>query len=319
MEIQIPLVIFTLLLCVANGLMGFQGYLMATNTGSTRLHRVTLITTAVVLVVGGLAVFTHLEHWERIFNGFGHITSGITHELILVVVMAIALVAAFLLLRKAEPSKASETDTEAPEASEAKAGAFPYKAFGIAFIVIAVVGGFVTAHSYDMYARPAWNNAFLYLYYYSSELILGAASMWTLVVVLKEPEQLGGFFGKATAILAVASAVVCIAAMLFIANIQPTTIEGITFYTYDPTHPAANPSADLAAGVSGSAAAIFWLGAVIVGCAIPAIMAVLAAKKPELANKIALPSVALGTALIGGVCYRVVLYVVGIAAYVYFF
>ena len=328
MEVQVPLVIFTLLLCVANGLMGFQGYLMVTQKGSIRLHLTTLVTTAIVLVVGGLAVFTHLEHWERIFNGFGHITSGITHELILVVVMAIALVAAFILLRKVDKQSSEEPDsvqkaeketTEETADKGTEKGAFPYKGFGIAFIVIAVVGGFVTAHSYDMYARPAWNNVFLYLYYYSSELILGAAGTWTLVVALKEPEQIGGFFSKATAILAIASAVVCIAAMLFIANIQPTTIEGITFYTYDPTHPAANPASDLAAGVSGSAALIFWLGAVIVGCAIPAVMSVLSTKKPELADKIALPAIALVTALIGGVCYRVVLYVVGIASYVYFF
>lgn len=302
MEVQIPLVIFTLLLCLANGLMGFQGYLMATGKGENRFHVVTLVTTAVVLVVGGIAVFTHLHHWERIFNGFGHITSGITHELILVVVMAIALVAAFVVARKGKET-----------------GAIPGKPFGIAFIVIALIGGFVTAHSYDMYARPAWNNVFLYLYYYSSELILGAAGAWVLSVAMKQPAQVSGFLGKATAIFAIVSAVVCIAAMLFIANIQPSTIDGITFYTYDPTHPAVDPAADLAAGLSGSAAATFWLGAVIVGCAIPAVVGLLAMRKSNLAGSIALPAAAVVASLAGGVCYRIVLYVVGIASYVYFF
>ena len=302
MEIQVPLVIFTLLLCLANGLMGFQGYLLITGKGSTRFHVVTVVATAIVLAVGGVAVFTHLRHWERIFNGFGHITSGITHELILVVVMVVALVASFVLLRKSGEEKA-----------------FPGKAFGIAFIVIAVVGGFVTAHSYDMYARPAWNNAFLYLYYYSSELILGAVGAWTLAAVLKEPEEIGSFFSKATAILAIVSAVVCVAAMFFIANIQPETIDGITFYTYDPTHPAVDPTVDLAAGVSGSAALVFWLGAVIVGCAIPVVAGILSSKKASLAKTPVLPACSLVAALAGGVCYRVVLYVVGIASYIYFF
>lgn len=302
MEVQIPLVIFTLLLCLSTGLMGFQGYLMITGKGDNRFHAVTLVTTAVVLVVGGIAVFTHLHHWERIFNGFGHITSGITHELILVVVMAIALVAAFVAVRKGKES-----------------GVIPGKAFGIAFIVIAVIGGFVTAHSYDMYARPAWNNAFLYLYYYSSELILGAAGAWIISAAMKQPVEVSGLLGKATAIFAIASAVVCIASMLFIANITPSTIDGITFYTYDPTHPAVDPAADLAAGLSGSGACAFWLGAVVVGCVIPAIAGFVAMKKSNLAQSVALPAVAIVASLAGGVCYRVVLYVVGIASYVYFF
>ena len=38
----------------------------------TRAQMPALITSAVLLVVGGIAVFFHLEHWERIFNGFGH-------------------------------------------------------------------------------------------------------------------------------------------------------------------------------------------------------------------------------------------------------
>lgn len=302
MEVQIPLVIFTLLLCLATGLMGFQGYLMVTGKGENRFHVVTLVTTAVVLVVGGIAVFTHLHHWERIFNGFGHITSGITHELILVVVMAVALVAAFVVARKGKES-----------------GAIPSKAFGIVFIVIAVIGGFVTAHSYDMYARPAWNNVFLYLYYYSSELILGAAGAWIISVAMKQNVEVSGLLGKATAIFAIVSAVICIASMLFIANITPSTIDGITFYTYDPTHPAVDPSADLAAGLSGSAACAFWLGAVVVGCVIPAVAGFVAMKKSNLANSVALPAVAIVASLAGGVCYRVVLYVVGIASYVYFF
>ncbi|MFR5091370.1 MAG: hypothetical protein ACLTDR_04475 [Adlercreutzia equolifaciens] len=42
----------------------------------------------------------HLEHWERIFNGFGHLTSGITQELIAIVVLAVVAVVYLVLLRK---------------------------------------------------------------------------------------------------------------------------------------------------------------------------------------------------------------------------
>ena len=302
MEIQTPLVLFTLFLCLTCGLMGFQGVLLVQGKGSRKFHLATIITTAVALVVGGIAVFTHLKHWERIFNGFGHITSGITHELILVVVIVIALLALFLKVRKADPKEALNA-----------------KAFGIVFIVIALVGGFVTAHSYDMYARPAWSNVYLYLYYYASMFLLGAAGIWTLATVLKEGEEICRPAALWTFISAVFAAVVCVLGMHFIATIEPTTIEGITFYTYDPTHPAVDPARDLAAAWSGSSATLFWLGAVVVGCIIPALIAALAYFKKSLAQNAGLAAVALVAAIAGGVCYRVALYVVGIASYVYFF
>ena len=58
------------------------------------------IAAAVLLAAGGIAVFFHLEHWERIFNGFGHLTSGITQELIAIVVLAVVAVAYLVYLRR---------------------------------------------------------------------------------------------------------------------------------------------------------------------------------------------------------------------------
>ena len=52
------------------------------------------------LALGGIAVFFHLQHWERIFNGFGHITSGITQELIAIMVFVVVAVAYFVMARK---------------------------------------------------------------------------------------------------------------------------------------------------------------------------------------------------------------------------
>ena len=302
MEVQIPLVLFTLFLCLANGLMGFQGLMLVMRKGDNRFHLVTLVVCAVVLAIGGIAVFTHLEHWERIFNGFGQIHSGITHELILVVVMVVALVAAFVVAWKGREQ-----------------GTVPSKAFGVAFIVIALVGGFVTAHSYDMYSRPAWSNVFLYLYYFASELILGAAGIWAMTALMKQDAEVNSLFGKLTLVMAVVYTVVSVAAMMFITGIEPTVIDGITFYTYDPTHPAVDPAADLAAAWSGEAAGLFWGGAVVVGGVIPVVVGAVAAVRAKLAENPALPVVALVAALIGNVCYRVALYIVGIASYVYFF
>ena len=76
-----------------------------------------LITSAVLLVVGGIAVFFHLEHWERIFNGFGHLSSGITQELIAIVVLAVAAIA-FGLWRDAREKQAENEYIELPQAAE---------------------------------------------------------------------------------------------------------------------------------------------------------------------------------------------------------
>ncbi len=301
MEVQLPLVLFTLFLCVLNGLMLVQGLLLVQGKGTNKFHQVTAITAFAAMVIGGIAVFFHLEHWERIFNGFGHITSGITHELIFVVVVAIALIVLFLQLRKA--------DGEIPGSG---------KVFGIILIVLAFVGMFVTAHSYDMYSRPAWNNIFLYLYYISSSLILGAAGYWVIAAALKEAD-LTPRAVKATLGAAIVSAIVVIAAVFAIANADVTIIDGITFYTYDPTAPAADPAAILAAPLNGDSAGLFWGGVVAVGCALPAIIAALALAKKSLAESTAVGAVAFIAAIVGGYCYRLVLYVVAVASYVYFF
>ena len=99
MELQWPLILFTTLLAWAAGVFGAQ-CLYALRGQGTRAQMPALITSAVLLVVGGIAVFFHLEHWERIFNGFGHLTSGITQELIAIVVLAVVMVVYFVYLRR---------------------------------------------------------------------------------------------------------------------------------------------------------------------------------------------------------------------------
>ena len=100
MELQWPLILFTTLLAWAAGLFAAQCVWALRGKGA-RAQMPALITSAVLLVVGGIAVFFHLEHWERIFNGFGHMTSGITQELIAIVVLFVVMVVYFVYLRRA--------------------------------------------------------------------------------------------------------------------------------------------------------------------------------------------------------------------------
>ena len=96
MELQWPLILFTTLVAWSAGVFGTQAVL-ALRGEAPKAQLSCWITAAVLLAAGGIAVFFHLEHFERIFNGFGHLTSGITQELIAIVVLAVAAIAGIVL------------------------------------------------------------------------------------------------------------------------------------------------------------------------------------------------------------------------------
>ena len=164
METQWPLVIFTLFVCLTCGTLGGMSILALKGQGRN-LQMTALVTSAVSLVVGGIGAFLHLEHWERIFNGFGHITSGITQELIGCVALAVVIVVWFVTLRGDKPVS---------------------KALAWVTIVVAVAMVAATAHSYFMPARPAWGLA-LVVFYLGNACLLGAVVVW-LISILKKDE-----------------------------------------------------------------------------------------------------------------------------------
>ena len=182
-------------------------------------------------------------------------------------------------------------------------------------VVVGVIMGFVCAHSYYMPARPAWSNFTLYVYYYGSELVLGAAGAWLVAAVLKEDAKVGELLAKLTCAMGVVSAVAVVVAGFYWTTISFGDV-GYSFHTTDPTAALPAPAAALAAPMSGSEAGMFWGGAVVVGSLVAAVCGALGWKKPQ----VALPAsaAALVCSLIGGVCFRVVLYAVGVSFYVYF-
>ena len=101
MELQWPLILFTTLVAWSAGLFGTQALMAVFGVGK-KAQVPAWVCSAVLLAAGGIAVFFHLEHWERIFNGFGHLTSGITQELIAIVVLAVVAVAYLVLMRKSD-------------------------------------------------------------------------------------------------------------------------------------------------------------------------------------------------------------------------
>ena len=91
MELQRPLILFTTFISASAGLFAAQGcYALAGDGRKAQLPA--LITSVVIMAIGGIAVFFHLTHPDRLLNGFGHITSGITQELIAIVSMFVVMV-----------------------------------------------------------------------------------------------------------------------------------------------------------------------------------------------------------------------------------
>ena len=157
MEIQIPLVIFTSFLAWAAGIFGTQCILALQKRGGA-VQLPALICSAAVLVVGGIAVVFHLTHPFNLFNGFGHITSGITQELIAIVLLAVAMVLFFLMLRRSE-------DNTVPQW---------LAVVGIVLVLVLIVA---MGHSYMMPSLPAWDTVLQLLSLLGAACVMGPATV----------------------------------------------------------------------------------------------------------------------------------------------
>lgn len=164
MELQLPLILFSLFISWSAGLYATQSIYALRSDGRSN-QMASVVVSFALMVIGGVSVFFHLEHWERIFNGFGHITSGITQELIAIVVLFVCMVIAFFILRKPE-------------------GRMP-KWLAAVNIVVAVVLVFVMGHSYMMASRPTWDSLLQVLSLLGNACVLGPATF----LLLRKPEE----------------------------------------------------------------------------------------------------------------------------------
>ena len=194
MELQWPLIIFTTLVSWCAGTFATQAYLGLKGAGK-KAQMPCWIVSAVLLVVGGIAVFFHLQHWERIFNGFGHITSGITQELIAIILLAIVAVIYLAMLRK--------NDNTVP------------KWVAILAIVMSAVLVMVMGHSYMMEARQAWMTIALPLSYWSTAAVAGAGLNLLLKGLAKDEAASVSFAGVLCAVCSVVALVCCAAFFIY--------------------------------------------------------------------------------------------------------
>ena len=295
MELQWPLIIFTTLLAWSCGVFATQGALALKGEGR-EVQLPALIASVALLAVSGVAVFFHLQHWERIFNGFGHITSGITQELIAIVVFVVVAVVYFAMLRKSSDG-----------------GTVPAW-LAVVAIAISVVLAVVSAHSYMMAARPAWDTVVWPLAMLLAGGAAGALTVMAMLAAKGGESKLGGLTSVA---LAAASAVASVA-MVAVWQASAGSFADVGYH-FDPTTPT-SPLLDVAAEtnvLSGELAPLVWLGVIVVGALAPIACAVLANKKGG-KSWLALGAAGAACAVIGAVCLRVVFYELGLSVFMFY-
>ena len=252
MELQWPLILFTTFVAWSAGLFGAQGAVALAGEGR-RAQMPALIGSAALLAVGGIAVFFHLEHWERIFNGFGNPTSGITQELACIVVVGVLMVVAFVMLRRGagDGAAAGAANGEAGRAAgDDGAPALP-KWLAALMIAAAALLVLVTGHSYMMAARPAWDSLLGPLTLLGAACAAGPLTFAAIGAIAggADGAVAGGApgaaparaAGRAVGIAAIvgsaANAALSVAYLAFMA--ASTASHTAVGYYFDPTHPTA--------------------------------------------------------------------------------
>jgi anaerobic dimethyl sulfoxide reductase subunit C (anchor subunit) len=296
MELQWELMTFTLFVCLGAGIFALQGLLVVLGK-SEKIQLPAMIASLVAIGIGGIGSFLHLQHWERIFSGFGHLTSGITQELIAIVVFVIALVVYFIFYRRSE-------DNRVP------------KWCGVMALIIGTAFVLVVAHSYNMAARPVWDTLLLWIYYLSNAALFGALAI-ALIAGIRGDET-ANFAAKFAFIVGIVQAAATAAYTVFFV-IATNTFTNVGYY-FDPTHPTksmADPQSVFGSILFGKNAFLFWVGIVAVGLLIPIVTAFLAKKKGPKPLAI-YAGIGFVGALIGGMCFRVILYILGFSVFMFY-
>ena len=289
MELQWPLILFTTLLAWAAGVFGAQ-CLYALRGQGTRAQMPALITSAALLVVGGIAVFFHLEHWERIFNGFGHLTSGITQELIAIIVLFVAMVVYFVYLRRGGDAKVPTW----------------LAAVGLVLAVVLVA---VMGHSYMMASLPAWDSVLQIASLLGAACGFGPATMALICAVRDEASDLDA---KAN-LIGQAVNVVLVVAYLVAMQATAGSYTAVEFW-FDPTSPTMDITPD-GSTAPFSGASVAW--------AVTAIVAAVAGLGSALAGRAkgdwkVWGAVGAACVLVSALALRAVFYMTGVSIYPFF-
>ena len=286
MEIQIPLVLFIAFCAVSAGIFATQA-VYALRGEAKEIQVPSLIASFVSLVIGGVAVLFHLAQPLHIFNGFGNPTSGITQELIAIVVLVVVMLVYLILLRRNE--------NQVP------------KWCAVVAIIVALVLDIVCAHSYMMASRPAWNSILQVLSVIGGSCAAGPACV-AAIAAFKKVE----FSEKASMVVLIGAIIGCVTTIVFLIALAATGGALTTMGTYiDPTNPTA-PVFDAAAVSPFSGEALAPSVIAILGSLVAIVAAYLGTKNGHWALYGPVAAVA---ALVAIVALRITFYVLGVSVY----
>jgi anaerobic dimethyl sulfoxide reductase subunit C (anchor subunit) len=293
MDVQWELIIFTLFITIGAGIFGVTGVLAALKKGA-KIQTIGPVVALVVVAIGGVASFLHLQYWERAFNGFGHLTSGITQEMIAVVVFGLFAIFYIVLARR---------------------GGIPVWAGWVA-VVLSLILVVIMAHSYNVAARPAWNTPLLWLYYLSNAVLFGGLICALFLGITKEEET--GIVIKTSIAGGILTAVVAVAYCFYFQS-AASEFTYVANY-FDPTQPTKamnDPVGALSSFATGPEALLFWGGVLALGAIVPTAIAFFSQKK-EGSTLIGLATGGVICAIAGGVCFRLILYALSFSVFIFY-
>lgn len=283
MEVQWPLLVFSVLLGITSG--SFIFLAIGELTGKFKEVRFTGALIALVcLAIGGCVSVLHMGHPERALHLLGNLGSGLSKELFAVAVMGIVAIVYLVLARKDYPGAS--------------------KVFGVIGGVVGIVLSPIAGASYPIAARPAWDSIALPLMYLGAGLALGFTLMAALVLLKGKASEEGGFALK-----------------LALAGVVIMAVTTVAYVIWIAIAPYQDPSRSIERLISGDLALMFWAGVVVVGIVVPVALTVLAcikATKGEGGSGIANPKslstylfVSFACTAVGAVAIRMIMYAVG--------
>lgn len=285
MDIQWPLLIFSVLLGLSSGMYVFIGIGEIKGVFKEVRFKGALIA-LILLALGGCASVFHMGHPERAVHLLANMGSGLSMELIAVALMGIA---GFIYLFLAKRSNGAS------------------KIVGVIVGILGLALPYITGASYLMAARPAWDSITLPLSYLGAALAAGFLLMSALVLLSSKAQE-EGRFALTLALVGVVVMILTIVAYLIWVAIAPYQ----------------DAQRSLMRLISGDLALAFWIGVVVVGILVPAILTFIARGKlstsqDKTSTDSAQSSKGLGASLIlacvcvvaGSAVLRAIIYLIG--------
>lgn len=284
MSIHWPLVFFLLLVGWGCGVYAVSVVTTDWFGKSGQIRMNSMIISFVLLVVGGISSVFHLGRPSRIIYALSRPTSGIFIEALLIGLLGLMIIIYMIAVKRNAADKT-------------------LKIIGSIGIIPAVILAYALGNTYVLAARPAWDTILLPLNYFASAAVMGSATVAVLAARAKEPDkQAVQGLNRATLISLIVQALLIIGYLIYLSA-------------------APFPDESRSAGrvLAGDLAPLFWVGIVILGLLIPAVLVFQMRKKEvDIRNLLMRIQVSLVCIVAGSAALRVMVFLLGSAVKDYF-